>query len=496
MGKKITLLGHFTVGGKEHAGQLLIDGEKSNLEIYGDEFLHISTEDMRRVVGISKDGQSITCVNCIGAGISGTATYYGKQRHSMSLFPNFVLIGPRQPDPEQPEFSELVFSFTRANMLFYDWGTFGHIIYEHPLSFGQKREILRYVRKAPKRRRRGGHLDLLFHWDRGPIVEIKNAIGTITAETATSQSLPSASGIHLHAQVRIRLSFASPQTLEEALRFQFIIMEFFELVSQSKQNVTHIELTHKDAEREIPLRLHISHSDQDDVEELQPTDALLNGGLHSEEFERTLSRWLDTHYERSAARRRFGDGFRNSRSYNADRLVGAANAFDLLPKSDFSSLPCIPSEVKGLVSMLEAQVENATKSNETIASHKGQLMGALGRTRATNMRSKVLARYRGLPDVLKTRLPEMETMIGYAVQARHFFVHGAETRLSAEELYRHAPFFTDTLEFVFATSELQACGWNIERWAKESFSGSRLKWYIHNYSEHVKQVNSSLGSAP
>jgi hypothetical protein len=37
-----TYLGHFQIGGKEYAGQLVVDGEKSLLEIYGDDFLHIT----------------------------------------------------------------------------------------------------------------------------------------------------------------------------------------------------------------------------------------------------------------------------------------------------------------------------------------------------------------------------------------------------------------------------------------------------------------------
>jgi hypothetical protein len=448
---------------------------------------------MKRVIGIAKDGQSITCVNCVGAPIGGTATYYGKQRHFMSLFPNRVLFGPRHIHPEEKEISALTFSFTCANMLFYDWGTFGHIIYEHPLSFGQKHEILKYVKKSPKRRRRGGHLDLYFHWDRGPIIEVKSAIGTVTASTATSTSMPSSSGISVHGQVRIHVQFESPQTLEELLRVQFIIMEFFELVAQSKQNVTQIEVTHKDAERESALRLYLSHGDDEDIEDLQPTDALVNGGMQSEEFERMLKAWLDTHDGRSAARRRFVDGFRTGRSYEADRLVGAANAFDLLPASDFGKTITIPGDVETLVSGLEAEVEKAAKTSTAVAEYKDRLRDTLGRVRSFNLRSKVLARYAELPPELKKRLPEMEELIAQSIRARNFFVHGTGAKMSAEAIYRHAPFFTDTLEFVFAASELQKCGWDIARWLKESFSTSRLKWYMYDYARHLALVKGALG---
>lgn len=486
-------LGHFVVGGKDHAGQLVIDGKKSSLEIYGEEFLHVPNEEMKRVIGIAKDGQSITCANCVGVKDGGSASYYGKRRHFLSLFPNRVLIGPRHINPEEKEIAELTFCFSKANMLFYDWGTFGHIIYDHPLSFGQKREILKYVQGSPKRRRRGGDLDLYFHWNRAPIIEVTTALGTITAHTDTDYPLTSTDGLHLRGQVRVHVKLSSPQTLEEVLRIQFVIMEFCEFVAQGKQNLTHMEVAHKDGKNEAPLSLFLSQRQHDEIDSLQPTDALVNGGINSEEFERMLKAWLETHEGRSGARRRFVDGFRNGRSYNADRLVGAANAFDLLPASDFVKAPTLPPDVETLVSGWEAEVGKAAVASKDVAEHKDRLTNTLGLVRKANLRSKVLTCYTELPAELKKRLPEMEWVIAHCIRARNFFVHGTETKMTAEQVYGHAPFFTDTLEFIFAAYELKKCGWNIARWLKESFSDSRLKWYMSKYKQHVALVKASLG---
>jgi hypothetical protein len=41
--------------------------------------------------------------------------------------------------------------------------------------------------------------------------------------------------------------------------------------------------------------------------------------------------------------------------------------------------------------------------------------------------------------------------------------------MSTEDMFALAPFFTDTLVFVFGVSELCRCGWNAERWAKEGY---------------------------
>lgn len=484
MDEKESHLGHFTVQEKEHAGMLILDGAKSKLEIYSDDFLHIPAAQMKRVIGISKTGVSITGVNCVGAEVSGTSTYYGRKRHSLSLFPNFVVLGPRHLNPEEAEISALSFSFTHANELFYDWGTFGILLERRKLSFGLLREILNYVKSSSKRRRRGGWLDLYFHWERGPIVEIKNALGTITAINATSSSMPSPLGIRVQNKVTVRVDFAAPCTFDAALRVQYILTLFFELASQSRQNVEHITLAHKDGDREAPLNVYVSNHEHKELESLQPTDVLVSGGLHSEEFETTLNTWLDTYDVRGPARRRFVEGFRRGHSYNTDRLIGAANAFDLLPATDFRKTALHP-DVEALVAECEKRVSEGATSNKAILEYKERLLNTIGLVRGSNLRSKVLSRYATLPIELTGRLPEMETMIAHSIRARNFFVHGSETKFSAEDLYSLAPFFTDTLEFVFATSELQLCGWNTKRWVKESFSSSRLKWYMRNYEEHT-----------
>jgi hypothetical protein len=94
---------------------------------------------------------------------------------------------------------------------------------------------------------------------------------------------------------------------------------------------------------------------------------------------------------------------------------------------------------------------------------------------------------------MKMRLPEMEGLIAHCIRARNFFVHGTGTKMTAEQVYGHAPFFTDTLEFVFGAYELKKCRWNIDRWLKESFSFSRLKSYMFSYKQRLALLRHDLG---
>ena len=482
-------LAHFTVQGIERAGALTIDGRKSKIEVYADDLLHLTTKETTCLQGVSKDGVSISAIHCVGAESDGHSMYHGKTRHFLSLFPNLVVMGPRHVDPEQDNITSLSFSFSEANELFYDLGTFGQISWKRRLSFGQLRDILRNARRSPKHRRRGGILDIYYAWDRGPIMEFACAFGSVRVWNETVSHSPSPTGLAVHNRVQITCAFSTPRNIETALKTLYTVMPFFELVSQSAQNIEDVKLVHIDAQQlETPLSLYVSNDDRQPVEGLMTTDALVSGGLQTEEFKITLQRWIDTTPERRVARHRFIQGFRRGYKYEIDRLIGAANSFDLLPADDFAKATALPLEVESLLSSLESQVKVSAKASAAVNAYKERTLNMLGLVRGLNLRTKILLRYATLSPAISSHLPGMEEIIAHSVQARNFFVHGTQTKFSSSTLYDLVPFFTDTLEFVFATTELQFCGWDAPRWSKQHFSHSRLKWYIRTFEENKARV--------
>jgi hypothetical protein len=487
------ILAHFTVQGTDHAGALNLDGPNTKLDIFSDDFLHLKDEEMTCVRGVSKEGVSISAIYCVPLTMSGSASYHGKHKRYMTLQPNYVVLGGHYLEPEADAITSIAFTFTEANHLFYELGTFGHIIGEHRLSFGQLREILRGVRRAPKHRRRGGRLELYYQWDRGPIIEASCNAGTITVWNATSGRFPSSDGLELRSRARITCSFASSRNLEAALRVVWQIMSLFELATQSCQNVEDVTLEHKDAPEHTQLKLHLIHREPEKVQSVMPTDALVNGGLHEDEFMKVLTQWMDTGEQRRAARQRFIEGFRCNHRYRTERLIGAANAFDLLPASDFTKQGSLPADVVGLLTSFESQVKMASKTSGTVNEYRERLLNNLGLVRGLNLRNKVLQRWATVPACIATRLPAMPEAIAHSIRARNFFVHGSPLPMSTESVYELSSFFTDTLEFVFGVSELSECGWDTERWAKEHYSLSRYKWYISNFPEYMKRVDAAVG---
>jgi len=484
------LFGHFTIQGAEHAGLLTLDGSKSRLDIYSEAELTFIPAEMRHIQGISKDGMRITAINCIGSSAGG-ATYYGETRHFLSVFPNYVVLGARHLEPDRAEISSLSFTFSNAIRLFYDWGTFGRLLKPGELPFQFARQMLKAVKHAPKDRRRGGTLDLFYNWDRGPIVKVVTERGTIMVFNSTTTKFPSPSGIRVENEVRVEIQFPGAVTLDQAIPVLFVLQSFIELVSQSKQNIEKIALVHKDGSLETPLELHLPNEEAEPIDELRPTDALINGGLCPTEFETTLKAWLTDDADLRSARRRFLEGFRDGRHYTTDRLVGAANAFDLLPTRCFPSPKPLAGGVETLLAGLRNQVQEASAEDPNVCDHREQFLNALGRIGGLNLRNKILMRYASIDSALKAGLSNMEGLIRRCVLARNYFVHGSDPGISPEATYDLAPFFTDTLEFIFAVSDLQSCGWNTGRWAKESYNRSRLKSYLETYANNVKRLRAA-----
>jgi hypothetical protein len=58
----------------------------------------------------------------------------------------------------------------------------------------------------------------------------------------------------------------------------------------------------------------------------------------------------------------------------------------------------------------------------------------------------------------------LDLVIDAAIKTRNYFVHGSPGMLRPEDCFHFAPFFTDTLEFIFGASDLIESGWDVEAW--------------------------------
>ena len=187
---------------------------------------------------------------------------------------------------------------------------------------------------------------------------------------------------------------------------------------------------------------------------------------------------MKSHSEHQSARQRIVQGFR-VRIYTIDRLVGAANAFDLLPD---------PTAAKPLSKKVMKTLAALKQDARSLASpYREQILNSLGRVQGRTLRKKIEARFGALPSGLRQRLPEMAFVIDHCIRTRNYFVHGSEAKLSAAAIQEQIYFMTDTLEFIFIASELSRCGWKFARWLEQS-TGGRFKSYLRSYDLSLQEL--------
>jgi hypothetical protein len=68
-------------------------------------------------------------------------------------------------------------------------------------------------------------------------------------------------------------------------------------------------------------------------------------------------------------------------------------------------------------------------------------------------------------------------------------VHGSLDGLEYEKIESFLPFLTDTLEFVFAASDLIDAGWNAQHWSTKSLgSGHSFSRFLAGYDYLIGEL--------
>jgi hypothetical protein len=226
-------------------------------------------------------------------------------------------------------------------------------------------------------------------------------------------------------------------------------------------------------------------------EQTQPGDVLINGGIDPAAFSTVLASWLSRQADWKNARFRFIQSFREGNNYTADRLVAAANLFDIIPPNSVGQRPKISPEFAKATSDAKKLFKALPHDQE-----RESILNALGRIGQHNLRSKVRHRAKLITDKLGAKFKELDTVIVAAIAARNYFVHGSPGGLSPQNCYEFSVFFTDTLEFIFAASDLVEAGWDIEKWISRGTTMSHpFGRYRVNYEANLADLKSKIGTS-
>lgn len=123
---------------------------------------------------------------------------------------------------------------------------------------------------------------------------------------------------------------------------------------------------------------------------------------------------------------------------------------------------------------------------------RDQALAALSRLGGPSLRKKILHRVSIIEPVLGGWVPDLRLVVGMAVKIRNYFVHGELEGLDFDDIDPLVPFLTDTLEFIFAASDLVEAGWDARQYSDtqhiHGHSFSRLRsHYIAELAE-LKRV--------
>ena len=482
-GKKLP--GTFNVDGKNIFGELTVDGGHSALRLRSEHFFNEQTMRDGCIQGTLHDLVKVSLFGCISAG-TGQAGTQNERYFFAKVFPHIVISGYQHLKPNDETISTIRFVIDDAATLFCDFDAFGRVLqpenYIENIAQANKEITHRDVKTGPEP-------EIVYFAGRREIFKAETAIGTVSASHNPEFSLMGGPrGVFIRNHIAVEIAFAPPVNLDKSLDGLLALVRYFELLIGRQQNILDIAVILGDgASHEQHLKVDWNMAPQRSAsseEEHEPhsADILLNPIDDAKIFGDVLSAYLDREQSWKAPRVRFAEKFNRRSSYDLDRLIAAANLFDILPTPIF--LPNQP--ISADLSAARDKARMLFKALPQSADRDG-VLNMLGRVGKASLKKKIAERVRLISQKSGAYFPELAMVTEKAVNCRNYFVHGGDDpdfdyMANAQIVW----FFVDTLEFVFGASDLIDAGWNVAAWLPK---GSMM---FHPFGEYKIEYSNGL----
>ena len=124
---------------------------------------------------------------------------------------------------------------------------------------------------------------------------------------------------------------------------------------------------------------------------------------------------------------------------------------------------------------------------------RNSVLSALGRVGSVTLKHKVRHRALLLIGKAENLFSDLFTVTDEAVNCRNHYVHGSSSHIDYSTETDVFIFLTDTLEFVFAASDLIEAGWDIKTWRKNGTTMSHpFGRYCVTYEAQLQNLKSLL----
>ncbi len=490
--------GVFLTSDSQFAGHLSIAGADSLVKLIGKSFWAKPETQYSDIHGMLGDGRKASLLDCVFAGQTQHRFDENAQFES-TFFPNYVVVGEEFIRSNESVIRAVRYHFKNIASLLSGHKTFQSLdpdpdYVRRLLEEDHKRSVKIAEKhgwsKRPFEPEIGEHPHLLYFSGVWEIIAADTKLGRISLTNRTSHGMGTAAGIGIDNKVTANIEFVEPKTLEAAVRALCTLHGLFELSLGRRQRYRWIELelTHRTKGEEHNLhqtaRLYWSLCNErvDDDSKTHRVDVLLAPDRRPGEFATVAAGWMDGVATMGDPRERFATAFFGR--YGINRIVGAANMFDLLPESH-------APKKKDPDALLRAAVEQCREIFKTLPDSfaKQSVFSALGRVGTASLRDKVYHQADKVIAPVGYKFPDLHLPCKHAVMARNHYVHGSQASFDYQEHFTEFAFITDTLEFVFAASDLLDLGWDLESWIGEARGMSHpFSAYIINYPENMRRL--------
>lgn len=428
-------------------GVLCLKASKSTFELWSDKFFRVAAGVVH---GTTTDAKFVSILDCLES-IPGSAHAEGQKAYSANVTFHLATIGNRHLDADIESVLAIRFRFDELKSITRESGTGPLGIIHDPDP--KIMESLRTHRPEWTSEVKEGATVLYFGGDTLVLPATLTDIGEISFNRGLTGTI--GNGIRLEDNSTVTIAFSSPVTIHtasdrmEMLRF-FLGLLVGHLPTVERAWIAHSyrQLSSGESYLDFSVELHkpLAHVlSKEDLTQFRIGFSLLDCSDKSQrnQLSTVITNWFcrNTDPERRHANWRFLKCFMQHRSYSTDRIIAAANMFDLLPKTDWPH-----PKMKDLRKKVKS---------------KAKLI---------------------LKDIGDQCLPKLNEVIDHAVDCRNHYVHGNQAKLDYDATM---PFLTDTLEFVYGTSELIECGWDARRLTK-------LRSHDHPFVSYLKRYKSDI----
>jgi hypothetical protein len=494
--------GIFLSTDSQFAGLLNIAGADSILKLVGKSFWERSETEYADIHGMLNDGKQVSLLDCVLHGRKQHRFDENSQFESL-FFPNYVVVGEEFIRSGEPVIQAVRYHFENVNCLLSGHETFQSL---RP-DAGEIRQILemdhqRHEKMAekygwPKRPFKpqiGEHPHLLYFSGLWEIVASESKIGNVSLTNRTSHNMGSAAGIGINNEVTANIEFTEPKTLDVAIHALHTLHGLFELSLGHRQRYRWIELElihrSKETSHDLPqtaqLYWSLCNERVEGDSKVSFNDVLLSPDRRPEEFSKVATGWMNSAETMGDPRARFATAFFGG--YSINRIVGAANMFDLLPESHSPKTKDADASLKEAVMQCRKIFADLPDSFA-----RQSVLSALGRIGKASLRDKIYHRADKIIATAGDKFPELYLPCNHAVLSRNHYVHGSKGSFDYQEHFTEFAFIIDTLEFVFAASDLIDLGWDLRRWMDEGTSMTHsFGAYVSNYSQNISRLKALM----